>query len=256
MALPAEDLGVDVLLHAGDFTNVGEGPDVTAFTKWIREVPIKYKIVIAGNHDMSFDEANYSKTLAQRFQHKLLLDPQQIKRDLVSGYHVPVSTVPDPFPAFEGGGVAYLEDSGLSIEGVRIWGSPWQPEYHAWGFNLKRGEECREKWDLIPTNTQILMTHGPPLGHGDLCLPHNNRAGCTDLLMEITTRIKPAYHVFGHVHEGYGQTTDGTTTFINPSNSNLRYDPRNLNPSIIFDMPIGDAAAAGTTSQTTTTTEL
>ena len=116
-------------------------------------------------------------------------------------------------------------------------------EFHAWGFNLPRGEPCREKWDLIPTSTQVLMTHGPPVGHGDLCKPGDNRAGCVDLLMEIATRIKPAYHVFGHIHEGYGQTTDGTTNFVNPSNCNDKYDSSNLNPSIIFDMPLAAAAA-------------
>lgn len=76
-----------------------------------------------------------------------------------------------------------------------------QPEFCDWAFNLPRGDKCLEKWKAIPTDTDILITHGPPIGHGDLCMTRE-RAGCVDLLHEIQTRIKPKYHVFGHIHEG------------------------------------------------------
>ena len=76
-----------------------------------------------------------------------------------------------------------------------------QPEFGGWGFNLPRGEPCRKVWEKIPEGIDILITHGPPIGHGDLCLSHQ-RAGCVDLLREIQERVKPKYHVFGHVHEG------------------------------------------------------
>ncbi len=33
-------------------------------------------------------------------------------------------------------GVIYLEDSETTINGIRIWGSPWQPEFGRWMFNL------------------------------------------------------------------------------------------------------------------------
>ena len=52
---------------------------------------------------------------------------------------------------------------------MQVWGSPWQPEFCGWAFNLRRGEACAAKWRLIPTATDVLVTHGPPLGHGDLC---------------------------------------------------------------------------------------
>ena len=76
-----------------------------------------------------------------------------------------------------------------------------QPEFGGWGFNLPRGEPCRKVWEKIPEGIDILITHGPPIGHGDLCLSHQ-RAGCVDLLREIQERVKPKYHVFGHIHEG------------------------------------------------------
>lgn len=76
-----------------------------------------------------------------------------------------------------------------------------QPEYCNWAFNLPRGTSCLEKWDAIPEDTDILITHTPPVGHGDLCCT-GVRAGCVDLLSTVQTRVKPKYHVFGHIHEG------------------------------------------------------
>ena len=76
-----------------------------------------------------------------------------------------------------------------------------QPEFGGWAYNLKRGEECLEKWNLIPNQTDILVTHGPPLGYGDYC-SSQLRAGCAELLSTIQKRVKPRIHVFGHIHEG------------------------------------------------------
>ena len=76
-----------------------------------------------------------------------------------------------------------------------------QPEFGGWAYNLKRGEECLEKWNLIPDDTDILVTHGPPLGYGDYC-SSQLRAGCSELLSTIQNRVKPKIHVFGHIHEG------------------------------------------------------
>lgn len=69
--------------------------------------------------------------------------------------------------------------------------SPWQPEFYDWAYNLPRGEPCAAKWRAIPDGVDILLTHGPPLGHGDLCKPGQHRAGCVDLLQQVQTRIKP-----------------------------------------------------------------
>ena len=77
------------------------------------------------------------------------------------------------------------------------------------------------------------MTHGPALGHGDLC-SSGMRAGCLDLLDELQTRVRPAFHVCGHVHEGYGVSTDGRTTFVNASTCDLSYRPEN--EPLVFDV--------------------
>ena len=76
-----------------------------------------------------------------------------------------------------------------------------QPEFGGWAFNLQRGKPCHEKWVKIPEGVDILITHGPPIGHGDLCR-NGLRAGCVDLLREVQERVRPKYHLFGHIHEG------------------------------------------------------
>jgi len=81
-----------------------------------------------------------------------------------------------------------------------------------------------------------VLTHGPPLGHGDLCEPGHHRAGCLDLLDELQNRVKPQYHCFGHIHEGWGVTTDGVTRYVNASTCNLRYRP--VNTPIVFDVDV------------------
>jgi hypothetical protein len=126
----------------------------------------------------------------------------------------------------------------LSITLLLTCSSPWQPVFCDWGFNLPRGEACLEKWQPIPAGVDLLVTHGPPLGHGDRCRG-GNRAGCGNLLEEIEGRIRPKLHVFGHIHEDYGVSTNGTTVFANASNCNIRYDRHNLNAPLVFDVRVG-----------------
>ena len=132
-------------------------------------------------------------------------------------------------------------DAGTSVDGIKVWGSPWQPEFCEWAFNLPRGQPLRAKWRLIPDDTDVLLTHGPPLGHGDQCAG-GHRAGCVDLLHEIQSRVRPAVHAFGHIHEGAGVTSDGATLYVNASTCNLRYRP--VNPAVVVDVLPPDAARA------------
>lgn len=83
-----------------------------------------------------------------------------------------------------------VPDSGITIDGVRFYGSPWTPEFYGWGFNAERGDEIAAIWRRIPTETDVLITHGPPVGIGDACFD-GQRAGCVDLLREIETRVCP-----------------------------------------------------------------
>lgn len=112
--------------------------------------------------------------------------------------------------------------------------TPWQPEFCNWAFNLPRGEKLLDKWRRIPADTDVLVSHTPPFGRGDQ-VGHMN-VGCEDLMREVQGRVKPTLHVFGHVHEGYGRSSDGVTTFVNASACTHDYSP--VNPPFVFDLDI------------------
>lgn len=193
----------DVLIHSGDFTRMGEPEEIIAFNAWLGRLPHRHKIVIAGNHDFGFER-----------------DPT-LARSLMTN-------------------CTYLQDQLVEVEGLRIYGTPWQPRFFNWAFNLDRGEEILKKWKMIPAGIDILVSHGPPLGRGDLTAGREN-VGCADLLREVTQRIKPRYHALGHIHEAYGVTTDGVTTYVNASTCNLAYQP--VNPPVAMDIKVLEVRA-------------
>ena len=204
----------DILIHAGDFTQKGLPREVTKFNDFLRSLPHKYKIVIAGNHDISFEADEYAASLWRQFSHPEKYDSIAVKRSLKD--------------------CIYLEDCGVEVMGLKIFGSPWQPEFHKWGFNLPRGAPILAKWDQIPEGVDILITHGPPIGQRDQTFD-GIRSGCVELLTTVRERVKPRYHVFGHIHEAYGVTTDGHTQYVNASTCTLKYKP--INPPVILDIP-------------------
>ncbi len=179
----------DLLIHAGDGTNDGTVGEVTAFLQWLAGLDHKHKVLIAGNHDWLFQK-----------------DPARAKAIL------PPS-------------ITYLQDSGVEIEDLKIYGSPWQPAFMGWAFNLPRGRPIRKKWKRIPDDTDILITHGPPAGILDQSYGGEN-VGCADL-RDTIQRVKPKLHVFGHIHKSYGSTTVSGTQFVNASICNEDYMPSN-----------------------------
>ncbi len=188
----------DVLIVAGDICPQGKLADIEDFNKWLIDQPCRYKIVIAGNHDRPFE-----------FENKIA------QETLIQG-------APD---------IIYLQDSFVEIEGITFYGSPWTPNFFDWYFMAERGAEIRKKWAMIPENVDVLITHGPPATILD-----NVRGvpeGCSDLL-ERVLEVNPEYNVFGHIHEGYGITRRGNTTFINASVCDGRYRP--VNQPIVFDV--------------------
>ena len=107
---------------------------------------------------------------------------------------------------------------------VKIWGSPWQPEFYNWAFNLPRqGAELKAVWNMIPSDVDILVTHGPPNGHLDYVDYAKQNVGC-ELLRDRIDLIKPKIHVFGHIHSSYGYKFDGTTHFFNAAVLDERYN--------------------------------
>lgn len=224
----------DVFIHAGDFSKCGQKDEVTEFNNWLEKLPHKYKIVIAGNHELSFDP-----TFTHTFKKNSGRHTGGYIEDEVPHYGRKSDNIQDAVQTTNIReyltNCTYLEDSKLEIYGIKIYGSPWQPEFGGWAFNLDRGAKCLSKWDLIPEDTDILITHTPPLGHGDLACS-GVRAGCVELLTTVQQRVKPKYHVFGHIHEGYGVTSDGKIIYINASTCDINYIPNNL--PVVFDVPL------------------
>lgn len=185
----------DVLVHAGDFTKRGALKDVVEFNAWLGSLPHRHKIVIAGNHDWAF----------QNF-------PQQARAAITNAI--------------------YLEDEGCELEGVKFWGSPWQPWFLSWAFNLQRGPEIAAKWALIPPGIDVLITHGPPFGFGDHCVSGDD-VGCADLLARIR-ELKTRIHISGHIHEGSGVREDGGTLYVNAAVLDESYRP--AHPARVIDL--------------------
>lgn len=121
------------------------------------------------------------------------------------------------------------------IDGVKFWGSPWQPEFCNWAFNLSRGIKLKEKWDLIPADTNVLITHGPPMGILDNVTKFNGHTGeleiqhvgCVDLYNRVMELKSLQLHVFGHLHDGYGKQKINKTIFVNASICTEEYKPTN-----------------------------
>lgn len=198
--------GGDLLVHAGDLTGRGYITEIENFMTWYDNINnYDTKVFIAGNHDFGFQDEN------------------QKLRGLLTGYKT----------------IDYLEDELMMVgedyeDMIKIWGTPWQPEFHNWAYNLPRGEKLKEKWDMIPTNTDILITHGPPFGKLDYVPYDSVNVGCEELMKRVE-EIKPKIHVFGHIHEGYGYVFDGNTHFINAAVLNGRYEFRNKPITVDWD---------------------
>lgn len=132
--------------------------------------------------------------------------------------------------------ITYLEDSGITIGGVKFYGSPYQPEFFSWAFNLRRsGPELERVWSLIPEDTNVLITHGPPYGILDRPFGRGEHAGC-ELLLKRVEEVSPRLHLFGHIHGSYGQTRVGQTLFVNASLCDERYEP--VNAPVVIDLDV------------------
>ncbi|MCL7421771.1 MAG: hypothetical protein M8364_12785 [Methylobacter sp.] len=126
----------------------------------------------------------------------------------------------------------YLEDSGIEIDGVKFWGSPWQPFFCNWAFNLPRGPKLAAVWAKIPEDIDVLITHTPPYGILDK-IDDGESVGCEDL-SEALKRVKPKIHVFGHIHESYGVLEQDGTIYVNASLNNGYYHL--VNAPIVVDL--------------------
>lgn len=188
----------DILIHCGDATVYGKKDELEDFLSWFSWQPHKYKIFVPGNHDEG-----------------LFYDGQQPLFKEVS--------IPEE--------IIYLEEKYIEIEGLKIYGSPCKPRPD-WALQHKPGvfaafgvlkSKIKERWDKIPNNLDILITHVPP--YGILDNTGFKHYGCPDLLAAVAEKI-PRVHCFGHVHDRYGilMAEDQKTTFVNAALCDELYD--------------------------------
>lgn len=174
----------DVLIHAGDFTALGSYKEIANFFQWFSEQPHRYKVCVAGNHDLEFQNTPW------------------VARILIPS------------------NVIYLEDSGVEIEGFKFYGSPWTPDFfpHRWAFNQTRGSQrTKLRWSAIPDDTDVFICHGPPYGTLDEVCDDGKvlHKGCEDLTEALERIERPMTVVCGHIHEGYGEGKLGNKRIIN-----------------------------------------
>ena len=129
-------------------------------------------------------------------------------------------------------GIDYLFDSGIEIDAMLFWGSPWTPWFNNWAFNVQRGEALREKWSRIPARVDVLVTHGPP--HSILDRNEYKSDEGDEALRDRVYAVAPAVHAFGHIHESSGIDRVGETLFINAAILDERY--RFAHPCRVVDL--------------------
>jgi len=196
--LPTHLPQADILIHSGDFSFLPKNAflDVMLnelvklnnyFSSLLTAGTFKKIILVPGNHDYIFEKHEY------------------IARQVLSSATV-------------------LINESTVYEDIKLYGSPITPEFCRWAFNVKRGSDIKQYWDLIPNDTDILITHGPPAGILDSIQWVGAPLGCEELL-EAVKRVKPRYHLFGHIHDGNGTLRVDKTTFINSSIMNEKYKP-------------------------------
>lgn len=161
---------IDMVIHSGDCSNprdpYNNEPEVRGFIDWYKELPIKHKIYVAGNHDSSIEKGLVTK------------------KD------------------FADNGIIYLENDYTVIGGIKIFGSPYTPNFGNWSF-MKERHKLERLWrDAIPDNTDILVTHGPPKGILDKSENRDHQLECCGdkSLLNRILEVNPSYHLFGHIH--------------------------------------------------------
>jgi hypothetical protein len=211
---------VDILIHSGDLTMVGTMEQYRGALKMLSTVNAELKLVIAGNHDLSLHYDYYLNHPKARQITRHHYDPAcaEQARELWTGKEAREA------------GVTYLTEGMHAFElsnGARfsVYASPWQPVFGNWAFNYPLTEDrwnpphLIETTDLAPdvvpappeqdphpisegADIDIVITHGPPHGHLDMC-SDGYRAGCPHLLKALN-RVRPKLHCFGHIHEAWG----------------------------------------------------
>lgn len=197
---------VDLIIVAGDYTGQGLTSEVKNFHRWLNKQPAKHKLVVQGNHELYVESAfTNAKATAQE-------------------------ECPD---------VIFVEHELVVIEGIKIFCSAWTPYFHRWAYNAHRslGEAqhdqlpfIKDKWDDIPMDIDVLVTHGPPRGILDQVyyvdgVTPRDRVGCDHLLEKLVQIPTLKHHIFGHIHSSHGEMEFKGIKFYNVSICGETYYP-------------------------------
>ena len=220
--------GGDLLIHSGDISSLGRQSEVERFVKWFNGIDnYTNKVFIAGNHDMTFDREILLRDKLAYFEGKTEYDtecaegkPKWLEELL--GIHLRPN-------------VFYLENSFVILDDIKIWGSPITPSFgYGWAFNKDRGYDINEIWNRIPSDTDIVITHGPIHSYCDRTDRGGLNVGCEQLYHRLN-EVKPQLHFSGHIHEAYGYRNTDWGYAFNGCNCDLSYLVNNKPMTFEYD---------------------
>ena len=185
----------DIFIFAGDF-EIRTITELVEMKEWLTGLPHKDVVFIYGNHDFT-EELSAEKTRE-----------------------------------FFGNKITYLQNSSAFVQGFKIWGSPYCPYFNNWAW-MQPDNMLKEMWDVIPLETEIIITHSMPYGILDGVLPRMQSVGSLTL-RDAIKRVHPYIQIGGHLHESYGQYTDGKTDYYNVAVMDEQY--KIVNPCTIIDV--------------------
>ena len=196
----------DLLLLAGDIFShrthytYGVLDPVGKFLRELtdNEIPV---IMTPGNHDFSI----YNAWLDQNPKSAEWILQHTVPRMSTGGEKLGVDFLKEFL------GITVLIDSHVEVNGLKIYGTPWTPEFYRWAFMLEE-DDLHEVYDQIPTGLDILLSHGPPrFGLIDCVLqnPEEPPRTCGSICLTNCILNKRPKHVFcGHIHSGSHQQTE------------------------------------------------
>lgn len=187
-------IGGDILIHSGDLTKHGFKSEILKQLNYLHEQLDKYKYVVmtGGNHDFWIER-----------------HPDEFRDACLSACVIP------------------LLNESIEVMGLKIFGSPDSPIFHNWAFN-KTESDLYDVYEKIPEDTDILITHGPPLGILDKTF-FGTHVG-SESLFERVNQLNLKLHLFGHIHEDLGVVENKKTLFINSGTTvcNIELDEKEI----------------------------
>lgn len=186
----------DVLIHCGDMFNLhtDDASALTDLDDWFGKQEFDLILCTGGNHD-------------------------HLLQDHIKQHGNPFKNA------------TFLQDETHQHKGVNFYGTPWVPQLSGHAF-FQSAKGLRDKWAMIPRETDVLITHTPPFGILDQS-SRSYQLGCEYLANELP-RIAPKLHCFGHVHASYGTMKKGITTYVNASSIDSK--ERLVREPIVFEI--------------------